>query len=594
VGTLPDGEQHQHAFGIGAETRRDGPPPPRRVDELGVVAGHEAGHEPEPAHALPPLRRVRRERVRAPAAAEDGLGDEPHVAQRDAEPLARGRVVVPRGVADQHHARREGGVVPRVLVRVAVVGFGRARLRQGVAERQRGHVEGVQQVARRVLAAVPPAVFQPVAEVEASSAPALREYVERGAPVHVHGLLVVGPALGALDQQPADDVVGRVGVDAGADPPRHVRAAPVGAHHEPRGGLAPAAPEFEADPRCGPGGDGQAGHAAQQPRPGGLRRRVQRLAQGGVPDVHGAGHARHGRGELDAAGLRRIRLDAFRVGHVAPRPMAARGGQHVEQAEAPGLLHAPGGHPLAAHPVPVDGQPLQHEHVQPAARERAGEGAARHPPAAGWDASEPRRGAGGTRPRAPRAAATAGGGRMADNDEGPVPSGRRGTQMGAGRRSAMREGLRGVDVDIVVWAERQAGALRRLAERQPDAGVDWTRVVEAVEGAGRSLLHEAEAETVRAFYWHLMLAAHPDAANRREWRAAAERGRRASRAHLGTGAAPRIDLRRLYARAVREVRLLGRIGAAGPAPLAGECPITLDEWTGEDPDTEALLRRLRA
>jgi hypothetical protein len=107
-------------------------------------------------------------------------------------------------------------------------------------------------------------------------------------------------------------------------------------------------------------------------------------------------------------------------------------------------------------------------------------------------------------------------------------------------------------------------------------------------------LHEAEAETVRALYWHLMLAAHPGAANRREWRAAAERGRRASRAHLGTGAGSRIDLRRLHARAVREVRLLGRIGAAEPMPLAGECPFSLDEWMAEEPDTEPLLRRLRA
>ena len=158
----------------------------------------------------------------------------------------------------------------------------------------------------------------------------------------------------------------------------------------------------------------------------------------------------------------------------------------------------------------------------------------------------------------------------------------------------MREAFLGADADILLWSERQAAALRRLAERHPEAGVDWPRVVEAVAGAGRGLLHEAEAETVRALYWHLMLAAHPDAANRREWRAAAERGRRASRGHLGPGAEPRIDLRRLYARAVREVRLLGRVGEAEPKPLAGECPISLGEWLGDGTDTDALLRRVRA
>ena len=68
----------------------------------------------------------------------------------------------------------------------------------------------------------------------------------------------------------------------------------------------------------------------------------------------------------------------------------------------------------------------------------------------------------------------------------------------------MRDELHGED--IVLLSERQAEALRRLADRRPDAEVDWPRVIGTVEGAGRGLLHEVEAETVRALYWHLMLA----------------------------------------------------------------------------------------
>ena len=158
----------------------------------------------------------------------------------------------------------------------------------------------------------------------------------------------------------------------------------------------------------------------------------------------------------------------------------------------------------------------------------------------------------------------------------------------------MREAFLGADADILLWSERQAAALRRLAERHPDAGVDWPRVIDTVEGAGRGLLHEVEAETVRALYWHLMLAAHPRAANRREWLEAAERGRHASRAHMEAGARSRVELRRLYARAVREVRLLGPICAAEPLPLLGECPIFLDEWLSGDLDTESVVRRVRA
>ena len=147
--------------------------------------------------------------------------------------------------------------------------------------------------------------------------------------------------------------------------------------------------------------------------------------------------------------------------------------------------------------------------------------------------------------------------------------------------------------DIVRWSERQAEALRRVADRHPDVEVDWPRVIETVESAGHGRLHEIEAETVRALYWHLMLVAQPGARNQREWREAAERGRRASRTHMEAGAQHRIELRRLYARALREVRLLGRIGAAEPQPLLGECPISLDEWLGADLDTEGVLRRVR-
>src|SRR3712207_9063434 len=101
----------------------------------------------------------------------------------------------------------------------------------------------------------------------------------------------------------------------------------------------------------------------------------------------------------------------------------------------------------------------------------------------------------------------------------------------------MRDQLHGED--IVLWSERQAGALRGLADRHPDAGVDWARVIDMVESAGRGLLHEVEAETVRALYWHLMLAAHPRAANRRGWPPGGRGGAGGRRRpHGGGGDAP--------------------------------------------------------
>ena len=150
------------------------------------------------------------------------------------------------------------------------------------------------------------------------------------------------------------------------------------------------------------------------------------------------------------------------------------------------------------------------------------------------------------------------------------------------------------DRDVVAWSEQQAEALRRYADQHPDVAIDWPWVIDTVERAGRGLLDEIEAEIVRALYWHLMSATYPGAANRREWQAAAERGRRVSRIHMAAGPRPRIDLRRLYARAMREVRHLGPVGATEPRALRGECPISFDDWLGEDLDAEALLRRMRA
>jgi hypothetical protein len=44
---------------------------------------------------------------------------------------------------------------------------------------------------------------------------------------------------------------------------------------------------------------------------------------------------------------------------------------------------------------------------------------------------------------------------------------------------------------------------------------------------------------------------------------------------------------------LREVRLLGALDEAGPPTLPAECPLTLDEWLGEDFDTEGVALRLR-
>ena len=72
-----------------------------------------------------------------------------------------------------------------------------------------------------------------------------------------------------------------------------------------------------------------------------------------------------------------------------------------------------------------------------------------------------------------------------------------------------------------VAAHHPGHAALRRADQHPDVAIDWPRVIDTVERAGRALLNEIEAEIVRALYWHLMSATYPGAANRREWEATA-------------------------------------------------------------------------
>ena len=78
------------------------------------------------------------------------------------------------------------------------------------------------------------------------------------------------------------------------------------------------------------------------------------------------------------------------------------------------------------------------------------------------------------------------------------------------------------DDDILLWSERQAQLLRRLAagERVNDQ-VDWENVIEEVESVGSEQLHAVELLLVQALVHMLKAEGWPNSRDAPNWRAEA-------------------------------------------------------------------------
>jgi hypothetical protein len=143
--------------------------------------------------------------------------------------------------------------------------------------------------------------------------------------------------------------------------------------------------------------------------------------------------------------------------------------------------------------------------------------------------------------------------------------------------------------DVLVWAEQQAGLLRRLAEgeRVNDA-VDWPNVIEELQDVGLSELHACESLLRQALVHLLKARGWPDAP---AWRGEtvgflADAGER-----FTPSMRQRISLSGLYRKALRQVRTGAEPGDL-PRPLPDLCPFTLDDLLTEDADVEALAAKL--
>jgi hypothetical protein len=144
------------------------------------------------------------------------------------------------------------------------------------------------------------------------------------------------------------------------------------------------------------------------------------------------------------------------------------------------------------------------------------------------------------------------------------------------------------DDDILLWSERQADLLRRIAEGEPvNERPDWPNIIEEVESVGREQLHAVESLLFQAFVHMLKAEAWPDSRDAEAWLADARGFRLQVRRRFVPSMRQRIDLSGIYADALKA---RPETAYEPPAqPVSPTCPMTLDELLG--PSKVRIARR---
>ncbi len=133
------------------------------------------------------------------------------------------------------------------------------------------------------------------------------------------------------------------------------------------------------------------------------------------------------------------------------------------------------------------------------------------------------------------------------------------------------------DTDIVVWSEEQSAQLRRMAagERLNEAQPDWPNIIEEIESVGSEQVRAVESLLFQALVHDLKAAAWPGAAEVPHWRAESRGFLAQASLRFAPSMRQRIDVAKLYAKALRV--LPETIGGQAPLPVPDACPVTLEE-----------------
>jgi len=138
------------------------------------------------------------------------------------------------------------------------------------------------------------------------------------------------------------------------------------------------------------------------------------------------------------------------------------------------------------------------------------------------------------------------------------------------------------DEDILLWSERQAALLQRVAAGEPlNERPDWPNIIEEVESVGREQLHAVESLLLQAFVHMLKAEGWPLARDAENWRADARGFRAQARRRFAPSMRQKIDLPGIYADAIKA--LPDRMDGQSPQPVSQICPMTLDELLASSP-----------
>jgi len=137
--------------------------------------------------------------------------------------------------------------------------------------------------------------------------------------------------------------------------------------------------------------------------------------------------------------------------------------------------------------------------------------------------------------------------------------------------------------DIVLWSERQAELLRRRAagELVNEAELDWPNIAEEIESVGNEQRFAVESLLVQAIVHRLKAEAWPSCRDAENWLADSMRFRGDAASRFVPSMRQKVDLERIYRRAVRA---MPRANDGQPAPAhAATCPFTLVWLLSEEP-----------
>ena len=135
------------------------------------------------------------------------------------------------------------------------------------------------------------------------------------------------------------------------------------------------------------------------------------------------------------------------------------------------------------------------------------------------------------------------------------------------------------DNDILLWSEREAALLRRLAAGEGvNDQIDWENVIEEIESVGNEQLHAVESLLVQALRHMLKAEAWPLHREAPNWRADAIDFRQQAQRRYAPSMGQKVDMARIWRHAQRG--LPETQDGVPPLPIRAEVP-TLDELLNE-------------